>query len=335
MGIQMTDYGHDLKFGTFITPLAQQADDVVALAQLTEAVGLDLATFQDHPYQPTFLDAWTLLSYVAAKTERISLAGNVLNLPLRQPAVLARSVASLDLLSKGRVELGLGAGAFWDGIKGMGGPALSPGESVTALEEAIDIIRGIWDANVAGGVRVDGQFHQANGARRGPLPHHRVSIWLGALKPRMLKLIGRKADGWLPSMSFIKTPTIAESNAIIDAAAIEAGRDPREIRRMLNIQGRLGSPEDISDMVEQLTKLALDDGFSTFILAGADQAGPIETFGREVAPAVRDRVGKARAASGTRAGPARSAAALGKRRDGIDYEAVPAALVDEATALAV
>ena len=123
----MTDYGHELKFGTFITPNASQADAVVALAQLTEAAGLDLATFQDHPYQSSFLDTWTLLSFVAAKTERISLSGNVLNLPLRQPAVLARAVASLDLLSHGRAELGLGAGAFWDGIKGMGGPELTPG----------------------------------------------------------------------------------------------------------------------------------------------------------------------------------------------------------------
>jgi alkanesulfonate monooxygenase SsuD/methylene tetrahydromethanopterin reductase-like flavin-dependent oxidoreductase (luciferase family) len=118
----MPDYGHDLAFGTFITPQNQRPDDVVALARLTEQVGLDLATFQDHPYQPAFLDTWTLMSWVAAQTETLRVAPNVLNLPLRQPAVLARSAASLDLLSRGRVELGLGAGAFWDGIEAMGGP---------------------------------------------------------------------------------------------------------------------------------------------------------------------------------------------------------------------
>src|SRR5919108_5397010 len=110
----MPDYGHDLAFGTFITPQNQRPDEVVALAQLTERSGLDLVTFQDHPYQPRFLDTWTLLSVVAAQTTTIRLAPNVANLPLRQPVVLARSVASLDLLSGGRVELGLGAGAFWD-----------------------------------------------------------------------------------------------------------------------------------------------------------------------------------------------------------------------------
>jgi alkanesulfonate monooxygenase SsuD/methylene tetrahydromethanopterin reductase-like flavin-dependent oxidoreductase (luciferase family) len=101
--MEMNDYGHDLLFGTFITPQNRRPEDVVALAQLSERVGLDLVTFQDHPYQPGFLDTWTLLSWVAAQTETITVSGNVLNLPLRPPAVLARAAASLDLLSGGRV----------------------------------------------------------------------------------------------------------------------------------------------------------------------------------------------------------------------------------------
>ena len=117
----MTDYGHDLIFGTFLTPQNAQPHAPVALAQLSEQVGLDLVTFQDHPYQPAFLDTWTLLSYVAAKTSRIKLSGNVLNLPLRPPVLLARQAASLDLLADGRFELGLGSGAFWDAIEAMGG----------------------------------------------------------------------------------------------------------------------------------------------------------------------------------------------------------------------
>src|SRR3954449_1199065 len=94
----MPDYGHDLSFGTFITPQNQRPQDVVALGQLTERAGLDLATFQDHPYQPGFLDVWTLMPWVAAQTETLRVSGNVLTLPLRPPAVLARAAASLDLL---------------------------------------------------------------------------------------------------------------------------------------------------------------------------------------------------------------------------------------------
>src|SRR3954470_24085259 len=132
----MPDYGHDLTFGTFLTPTNQRPEAVVALAQLTEASGLELATFQDHPYQSAFLDTWTLLTWVASQTTTLRVAPNVLNLPLRQPAVLARSAASLDLLSGGRLELGLGAGAFWDPIVAMGGARLTPGEAVDGLSEA-------------------------------------------------------------------------------------------------------------------------------------------------------------------------------------------------------
>src|ERR1700753_806088 len=123
----MPDYGHPLRFGSFITPVNAPPDQPVRLAVLSEQLGLDLVTFQDHPYQASFLDTWTLLTWVAAQTERIALSGNVLNLPLRQPAVLARSAASLDLLSGGRFELGIGAGGFWDALAGMGRRRLTPG----------------------------------------------------------------------------------------------------------------------------------------------------------------------------------------------------------------
>ena len=299
----MSDYGHELRFGSFITPLNRAPQQVVQLAQLSEQVGLDLATFQDHPYQAAFLDTWTLLSYVAARTERIGLAGNVINLPLRGPAVLARAVASLDLLSGGRIELGLGAGGFWDPIVAMGGVRLTAGESVTALGEGIDIIRGIWDASNPEGLVIDGTVHRVNGAKRGPAPAHDVGIWLGALKPRMLRLVGSTADGWLPSLGYLQgLEQITDSNAIIDEAAVAAGRDPSAVRRMLNIGGRfalepstqllVGPP---SQWAEQLAVFALDYGMSTFIVTG-DDPQTLTVFGQEVAPATREIVAAARAA---------------------------------------
>ena len=84
----MADYGHDLLFGTFLTPAADRAERVVTLAQLTEQVGLDLVSISDHPYQARFLDTWTLLSVIAARTSMVRVAPNVANLPLRSPAVL-------------------------------------------------------------------------------------------------------------------------------------------------------------------------------------------------------------------------------------------------------
>lgn len=99
----------------------------------------------------------------------------------------------------GRFELGIGVGAFWDAIEAMGGWRLTPGQSIEALEEAIQIMREIWATDKPGGVPVNGTYYQVNGAKRGPRPAHPIGIWIGALKPRILNLIGRVADGWLPS----------------------------------------------------------------------------------------------------------------------------------------
>ncbi|KWV29859.1 5,10-methylene tetrahydromethanopterin reductase, partial [Micromonospora rifamycinica] len=276
----MTDYGHELLFGAFLTPDARQPEQVVARARFCEQVGLDLVTFQDHPYQPGFLDTWTLMSYLAAATSRIRLAGNVLNLPLRQPVVLARSVASLDLLSGGRVELGLGAGAFWDAIEANGGRRLTPGQSVDALDEAIRIVREVWAADRRGGVRVDGGHYRVVGAKRGPAPAHPVGIWVGAYKPRLLRLVGRTADGWLPSLSYLpQGPAgLAGPTALVDEGAAAAGRDPAEVRRLLNVSGRFtrtgagfldGPPQQ---WVRELTDLVLAHGTSGFILGADDPA---------------------------------------------------------------
>lgn len=298
----MSDYGHDLLFGTFITPLADDPERTVGLAVATERAGLDLAAFQDHPYQPRFLDTWTLMSWVAARTERLRVVADVHNLPLRPPAVLARSVASLDLLSGGRVELGLGAGAFWDAIAAMGGPRLAPGEAVQALEEAIDVVRGIWDTASTRRLAVSGRFHTLDGAKRGPAPAHDVGIWVGAYGPRMLRLVGRRADGWLPSLGRLDgLDALARGNALIDEAAVEAGRSPGAVRRILNLEGRFeqarsdrflaGPPEQ---WTEQLALLALEHGVSGFVLPGDDPAA-YDVLGREVAPAVRELVAAERA----------------------------------------
>jgi alkanesulfonate monooxygenase SsuD/methylene tetrahydromethanopterin reductase-like flavin-dependent oxidoreductase (luciferase family) len=212
----MTDYGHELRFGSFITPSSADPQHVVGLARLSEEVGLDLVTFQDHPYQPALLDTWTLLSYVAAATVQITLAPNVLNLPLRPPAVVARAAASLDRLSGGRLELGLGAGAFWDGVEAMGGPRRTPGAAVEALSEAVAVIRQLWDARTRGGARLAGEHYQLAGAKRGPEPLHDIEIWLGAYQPRMLRLTGRVADGWLPSSAYLSPDALAAASVIID-----------------------------------------------------------------------------------------------------------------------
>lgn len=295
----MPTSGNPLEFGTFTTPVAQPPQNAVEMAIVAENAGLDLVTFQDHPYQASFLDTWTLLAYAASKTTRIRLAPNVINLPLRPPAVLARSAASLDLLSGGRLEVGLGTGSFWDPIVAMGGRRLKPGQSIQALEEAIEIMRQIWNPDEKRGVRVDGEFYAVHGARRGPKPTREIPIWIGAYGPRLLRTTGRLANGWIPSLGYLKEgpASLAEMNARIDEGAEQAGRDPSAIRRLLNINGQftrqgqgllVGPPRQ---WAEQLAEIATEYGISTFLLA-ADDAWTIETFANEVAPAVREIVSR-------------------------------------------
>jgi len=274
----------------------------VELAMVSERVGLDLVTFQDHPYQSAFYDTWTLLSYVASRTSQIHVSPNVLNLPLRQPAVLARSAASLDLLSGGRFELGIGAGAFWDAIAAMGGRRLTPGQSVDALEEAIQIMREIWATDKPGGVRVNGTYYQVKGAKRGPRPAHDIGIWVGAYKPRILNMTGRVADGWLPTLAYLPggVADLEEMNKYIDEGAASAGRDPSSIRRLLNFSGRFGqSGRSLfngppQQWAEDLAEITLTYGITGFFLA-ADDAPSIELFAAEVAPATRELVAAERA----------------------------------------
>ncbi|WP_127127109.1 LLM class flavin-dependent oxidoreductase [Georgenia sp. SYP-B2076] len=296
----MPDYGHEMQMGVFLTPGSRSPRQVVDLARLAERAGLDILALQDHPYQPAFLDTWTLLSYLGAATERIRLTPDVANLPLRPPAVLARAVASLDLLTGGRVELGLGAGGFWDAIVAMGGPRRTPGEAVGALEDAITVMRELWDPTRRH-VRAGGSFYRLDGAKPGPAPAHDVSIWLGAYRPRMLRLTGRLADGWLPSSTGMPPEQLAAANAIVDDAARAAGRSPADVRRLYNLAGSfdgsgagfLQGPPHV--WAEQLTDLALTEGTSTFVLM-TDDPGTIERFAAEVAPAVRELVADERAA---------------------------------------
>ena len=114
--------------------------------------------------------------------------------------------------------LGLGTGAFWDAIVAMGGPRRTPGEGVDALSEAIEVIRALWHTSERGGVFLDGRHYPVQGAKRGPAPAHEIPICVGAYKPRMLRLVGRQADGWWPSLPMMESEeALGAAGAIIDA----------------------------------------------------------------------------------------------------------------------
>jgi alkanesulfonate monooxygenase SsuD/methylene tetrahydromethanopterin reductase-like flavin-dependent oxidoreductase (luciferase family) len=295
------DYGRRVEFGLSIVPTTADLDTSRALARRADALGLDLIGVQDHPYQWRFVDTWMLMAALLAETERIRVFPDVANLPLRLPTLIAKQAASLDVLSGGRFELGLGAGAFWDAIRAMGGPVRSPREALEALEEAIRIIRLFWSGERT--IRVEGRYYSIQGLHPGPPPAHPIEVWLGVGKPRALELTGRLADGWVPSFSWAPPQAIPELAAHVDAGAAEAGRDPAAVRRVYNVGGVIidgpargmlqGPPQH---WVDALSEFALDLGLDTFVFWPSEEPrDQLERFAADVVPGVRETVDRERA----------------------------------------
>lgn len=228
-----------LQFGVFLAPRAADIGRLRDNVQAAEAAGFDFLSFQDHPYVPDFLDTFALIGTLIGETSRVRFITDVANLPLRPAQMLAKTSASLDLLSGGRFELGIGAGRAWPQIAGLGGPRRTPREAVAAVSEAIDVLHALWVPGRT--ATVAGEYYPL-AAQTGPAPAHRIGIWLGSVGPKMLGLLGAKADGWFAPLS---TPFEAKPAAQdrIDAAARAAGRDPAGIRRAIQLVGTVtGTP---------------------------------------------------------------------------------------------
>jgi len=279
-------------FGANVDPTWGDPAQPLRMAQHAESLGYDLVTVQDHPYQPAFFDTWTLITYLAAGTERVTFVPTVACLPLRPPAMLAKSAATLDLLSAGRLQVGLGAGAFWDRIVAMNGPRRTPKAAVDALNEAIDVIRAMWSGERS--VRYDGEHYRLGGVHPGPRPGGDLGIWLGAYGNRMLELTGSKADGWMPSAGFLPVDRLPDAVGRIRASAERAGRDPGGLRLIYNIGGNVG-PESTAPFqgssaqwVDQLVHLSQDVGMNGFVYwPSARHADQFAEFAETVVPSVR------------------------------------------------
>jgi alkanesulfonate monooxygenase SsuD/methylene tetrahydromethanopterin reductase-like flavin-dependent oxidoreductase (luciferase family) len=284
-----------LRLGLFVNPSAASLEDTYAMVEAAERGGLDLIGIQDHPYQRRFLETFALIGHLLARTERLTIFPAVANLPLRHPTMLSKQAASLDVLSGGRFELGLGAGAFFDRVATMGGPRLTPRTSVDALEEAIPILRAGWSGEET--VSFRGEHYRFDGWEPGPPPAHPIGIWLGAYKPRMLRITGRLADGWMPSLFGMGPNDLVEARRVVDEAAQKEGRDPSEILGIYNVTGEVtdgkrgdgpldGPPEQ---WVEALASWAERARLGAIILP-AKTVDQVERLVNEVAPALREAV---------------------------------------------
>jgi alkanesulfonate monooxygenase SsuD/methylene tetrahydromethanopterin reductase-like flavin-dependent oxidoreductase (luciferase family) len=302
-------------FGVSIAPYRNSIDKSFEIARFVDdAEAIDIIGIQDHPYTAIFVDTWILLTALATSTRRVKFFTNVADVPLRLPSVLAKTAASLDLLTKGRVELGVGAGVFWRGIAGFGGPSRTASEAVSALEDAIQIIRTMWNAEDGsdgkGRKRVSyyGKFYRLQRALPGPAPYHKMEIWIGGQRPKMLNLIGRLGDGWsVPLQTYFPAEMIKPAQQKIDDAAKSVGRSPGAIRRIRGLagiideEGRLdksprgqgelvvGSPQDwVDELIYNINELGMDS-FVFWPSSEGEEMEQIRLFTEKVVPKVKER----------------------------------------------
>ena len=224
-----------LRFGVTVV----QSDPYPVLARkwrYFEELGFDSIWHCDHllrsldPTAPLF-EGWTLLSALAAETSRIRVGALVSSNVLRHPALLAQQAITVDHVSEGRLELGVGCGWFEEEHRRFGIPLFEPGVRVDRFSEALKIIDPLLRGET---VSHEGRHYQLSGARLRPRPvqRPRPPFTLAAHGPRMLRICARFADRW---NSFGTVEEIAGRNRLLDQACERIGRDPTEISRSVHI----------------------------------------------------------------------------------------------------
>lgn len=292
----MSHPAQQLRFGVNLSTSAAAGADPAADAALAERLGFDLIACSDHLHTsyPNF-ETWTFLTWAAAHTRRVTILSNVLGLPYRAPAVIAKMAETLDRLSGGRFILGLGGGGMDAEFAAFGLPVRSPGEKVAALGEAIAIINALWrEPNV----RFAGRHYAVAGATITPRPARPIPVWLGTYGPKAVRLAAEHADGWVPSMPYLPLAKAIATRAFLRESATAAGRDPESITCAYNITvgvGRFtprgetiaGEPAEVAARLAEVVRAGFT--FPIFWIVGDQRVG-MERLAGEVLPRVRELV---------------------------------------------
>ena len=260
--------------------------------RLFERLGFDSAWDCDHYVQPSrpdgpYLEAWTLLAALAAGTERIRVGVLVSCNTFRHPALLAKEAVTVDHISGGRLELGLGAG-WYEPEHAMFGIDFPPArELVDRFEEAVEIVDGMLRNELT---TYTGAHYRLTGApsRPAPVQRPRPPLTIGAHGPRMLRIVARYADAW---NSLGTTEQIRARNATLDEACAEIGRDPREVVRSLYywVARADGDPWSSTDAFLDVVGRYREAGIEEFILDHPrdDQLDVLERVAADVLPGLR------------------------------------------------
>jgi alkanesulfonate monooxygenase SsuD/methylene tetrahydromethanopterin reductase-like flavin-dependent oxidoreductase (luciferase family) len=284
-----------LLFGCNVTISAASGADPVGDARRAEHAGFDFVSLNDHPGAAGPVgEAWTLLSWIAAKTDIVTVAPRVLAVPLRLPAVVAKACETLDRLSGGRVILGLGSGGAPEELERFGARSASAAERTLALEEALRITRGLWAGEPTS---FAGKVFRVDNLQLDPKPGRNIPVWLGTYGRRGLFLAGAFADGWWPSLGYLPERDLPPMRARVLQAAVDAGRNEHDIRCVLNLKVHLGPDGnadegavvgDAGQVVDRLMCF-IDMGFEGFNLLpeGDDLDAQVRGLGDQVLPRMR------------------------------------------------
>jgi alkanesulfonate monooxygenase SsuD/methylene tetrahydromethanopterin reductase-like flavin-dependent oxidoreductase (luciferase family) len=287
--------GQELRFG-ICTDQNLPFETLVERWQYFERLGLDSVWDCDHFNQPSrpdgpYFESWTLLAALAARTTRIRVGVLVSSNTFRHPALLAQQAVTLDHVSNGRLELGLGAGWFVPEHERFGLPFPPPGERVGRFREAVEIVDSLLRHEAT---TFEGRYYRLTEAsvRPAPLQKPRPPLTLGAHRPRMLRICAEYADSW---NSFGTVEEMRERNELLDQACAAVGREPREIRRsfygwasQMEAQG-LPDPWQSTAAFEDVVGRYLAVGIEEFVIdqPRPEQFGVLEQVVTDVLPALR------------------------------------------------
>src|SRR5882672_12398254 len=239
------DLSMPMTFGMHLGHVGGPMAEMRKLWRYADANGFDWFSsadhFQESPYRdgngPCF-EAISTMTAIALDTKHVKVGSLVICVNYRNPGVLAKAVCTIDHLSGGRCELGIGAGWHQHEYEGFGIPFERIGIRQDHLEEAVQILRMLFDQPVS---NFKGQYFQLNDARCNPKPiQKRLPIWVGGLgEKRTLRTAAKYADGW--NAPYIDAQTWKAKNAVLDDWCAKEGRDPKQVARTVNVGFYMGA----------------------------------------------------------------------------------------------
>ncbi len=282
-----------LLVGTALRQAVRPGMDPVADARHVESLGFDFLSVTDHLVGRPAYETWTHLTWAAVATERVGLLTDVLGLPYRHPALLAKMAEALQRLSGGRLLLGVGGGGSDREFHALGLAVRRPAEKVDALRESIEVMRSLWTAPAA---TYDGAYFALRDAELEPKPEPPIPVWVGSYGTRALGVTGRLGDGWLPSLPYLPPERYAERRDVVRRAAAKAGRDPDAIVCGYNVlvavgEGVTARPNSIAGppglVVEHLAALRGLGVTALNLWPAVDPEDQRERLAAEVLPGLR------------------------------------------------